>query len=313
MVPSFAPDAGTWRPPNRPKMLVSWDHRPARQPRGPAAWILAAYPFSPVRRPIRVYWAGGPPCYAMCAIDALGMSAMLGRPVTITAAEPDSGRIITVEADRGRACWSPRTAVVFAGSAGDGCSSADPSCGYISFFTTAKAARQWARNHPEVTGTVLRRRVALSGIGHAGVRESPAAVPRCRRRSSRRRHRLPGSTGRSPSPPAAQRVRPSWDTCSASASARTHFRRSSAAVLIVGVAIVPRHDGIRRALVVHAGDGPARCDDFGALAESAPASRRRLPRQRCSSRRQCLWHRRSGNCRPAVGHGLAHLRGHRLG
>jgi hypothetical protein len=35
----------------------------------------------------------------MCAIDALGMSAMLGRPVTITAAEPDTGGISTVHAE----------------------------------------------------------------------------------------------------------------------------------------------------------------------------------------------------------------------
>jgi hypothetical protein len=34
----------------------------------------------------------------MCAIDALGMSAMLSHPVTITAAEPGTGRTITVEA-----------------------------------------------------------------------------------------------------------------------------------------------------------------------------------------------------------------------
>ncbi len=65
--------------------------------------IRGAYPFSPVRTPIRVSWAGGPVAYAMCAIDALGMSAMLGRPVTITAAEPGTGRIITVHADGGRA------------------------------------------------------------------------------------------------------------------------------------------------------------------------------------------------------------------
>src|SRR5262249_20178920 len=37
--------------------------------------IRAAYPFSPVATPIRVSWAGGPDAYAMCAIDALGMSA----------------------------------------------------------------------------------------------------------------------------------------------------------------------------------------------------------------------------------------------
>jgi hypothetical protein len=83
----------------------------------PAGEIRAAYPFSPVRTPVRVSWAGGPAAYAMCAIDALGMSVMLGRPVTITAAELDTGRIITVHADGSRARWHPRTAVVFAGSA----------------------------------------------------------------------------------------------------------------------------------------------------------------------------------------------------
>jgi hypothetical protein len=33
--------------------------------------IRAAYPFSPIRTPIRVSWASGPAAYAMCAIDAL--------------------------------------------------------------------------------------------------------------------------------------------------------------------------------------------------------------------------------------------------
>lgn len=76
----------------------------------------------------------------MCAIDAFGMSAMLGRPVTITAAEPGTGRVITAHADGARARWHPRTAVVFAGSAGDdaSCPSADRACGYINFFATAR-------------------------------------------------------------------------------------------------------------------------------------------------------------------------------
>lgn len=54
--------------------------------------IRAAYPFSPSPTPIQVTWEGGPRVYAMCAIDALGISAMLDRPVTITAREPGSGR-----------------------------------------------------------------------------------------------------------------------------------------------------------------------------------------------------------------------------
>ncbi len=132
--------------------------------------IRAAYPFSPVATPIRVSWAGSPAAYAMCAIDALGVSAMLGLPVTITAAEPGTGRIITVHAVGSQARWHPRTAVVFAGSAGDVCrSAAERSCGYINFFASRRAARAWARRHPEVTGRLLTRQGALAiGIAEFG-------------------------------------------------------------------------------------------------------------------------------------------------
>lgn len=124
--------------------------------------IRAAYPFSAAPTPIRVSWAGGPRVHAMCAIDALGMSAMLGRPVTITAAQPGTSRNISITVDRDRARWKPRAAVVFAGAAcGAGGPAADRSCGYINFFTTASAARAWARRHPEVSGTVMRRDGAL--------------------------------------------------------------------------------------------------------------------------------------------------------
>jgi hypothetical protein len=132
--------------------------------------IRAAYPFSPVPTPIQVRWAGGPLTYAMCAIDALGISAMLGRPVTITAAEPGTGRVITVYADRDEARWDPRRAVVFAGATGDqGCLSVDRTCGYINFFTSAQAARAWVGHHPAITGTVLNQARALrEGVAEFG-------------------------------------------------------------------------------------------------------------------------------------------------
>ena len=132
--------------------------------------IRAAYPFSPVATPIRVSWAGGPDAYAMCAIDALGMSAMLGRPVEITAAEPGTGRVITVHAAGDRARWDPQTAMVYAGSAGNARGpSADRACSYIHFFATARAARAWARRQPEVTGRLLTQDAALrSGVAQFG-------------------------------------------------------------------------------------------------------------------------------------------------
>jgi hypothetical protein len=135
-----------------------------------AGEIRAAYPFSPSPTPIQVTWEGGPVTYAMCAIDALGISAMLGRPVTVTAAEPGTGRVITIHADRDRARWNPPGAVVFAGTNGAGCChAADRTCGYINFFTTARAARTWAHANPAVTGTVLRRAQALRrGVAEFG-------------------------------------------------------------------------------------------------------------------------------------------------
>jgi hypothetical protein len=81
-----------------------------------------------------------------------------------------AGRVITVRADGGQARWDPQTTVVFAGSAGDADSpSADCACGYINFFTTARAARAWARRHREVTGRLLTQDAALrSGIAQFG-------------------------------------------------------------------------------------------------------------------------------------------------
>jgi hypothetical protein len=82
--------------------------------------------------------------------------------------------------------------VVFAGSAGDaGRPSADCACGYINFFATARAARAWARRHPEVTGTLLTRQGALDiGIAEFGTLRS--------RRPRRSIVPLPAATSRSP-------------------------------------------------------------------------------------------------------------------
>jgi hypothetical protein len=136
---------------------------------GHAGEIRAAYPFSPFPTPIRVSWEGGPVTYAMCAIDALGISAMIGRPVTITAAEPGTGRVITVHADHDYARWDPPGAVVFDGATGGDSKAVDRTCGYINFFTTARAARTWARANPAVTGTVLGQARAVSkGVAEFG-------------------------------------------------------------------------------------------------------------------------------------------------
>lgn len=135
-----------------------------------AGEIRAAYPFSPTPTAYRVSWDGGPAVHAMCAVDALGVSAMLDRPVTVTATEPSTGAAVTVEVDRDSARWSPPSAVVFAGAAADACCpSVDRTCGHINLFTSAEAANAWAAAHPEVSGAVLDQAEALAcGVAEFG-------------------------------------------------------------------------------------------------------------------------------------------------
>lgn len=136
--------------------------------------IRAAYPFSPTPTPHRISWAGGPTVHAMCAVDALGMSAMLDRPVTITSTEPGSGATITVKVDHDHARWRPHTTVVLAGDTGqECCPSIDRTCGHINFFTGAAAAHAWSAERPDLTGTVLDQHHALA----LGVAEFAALLP----------------------------------------------------------------------------------------------------------------------------------------
>jgi len=110
----------------------------------------------------------------MCAIDALGIAAMLGKSVTISSAEPGTGDpiTVTVPAGKGRAVWEPATTVVFTGQQNTcgTCSppdaavpsvAADTCCRYINFFTTKQSAAACAGAHPEVTGQTLSQKDAL--------------------------------------------------------------------------------------------------------------------------------------------------------
>ncbi|MFI7676388.1 alkylmercury lyase family protein [Actinophytocola sp. NPDC049390] len=141
--------------------------------------IRAAYPFSPTPTRHRVTWDGGTGVHAMCAIDALGISAMLSVPVTVTSTEPDTNHEVTVQVDHNTARWHPTTAVVFAGTtAGACCPSVDRTCGHINFYTTADAAHDWATRHPEVTGVVLDQAQALTcGIAEFGALIRPLDQP----------------------------------------------------------------------------------------------------------------------------------------
>jgi len=117
--------------------------------------VRGAYPFSlrPTRH--RVAIDGRPAVWAMCAIDALGVTPMLGRPTTVTSPDPVSGQPITVRLTPTTAHWEPAGAVVFAGSRAGSGPAASTCCDAINFFASAHSAARWAVLHPEVRGTVL--------------------------------------------------------------------------------------------------------------------------------------------------------------
>jgi hypothetical protein len=143
-----------------------------------AGELRAAYPFSPIPTAHQVAISSGPTVYAMCAIDALGISAMLGRPATISSREPDTVEVITVEVDDDQATWHPPGAVVFAGFSSDSCDaqSVDRTCSSINFFGTADAATRWATGNPSITGSTLSQDQALA----AGITEFGAMMGRTR-------------------------------------------------------------------------------------------------------------------------------------
>jgi hypothetical protein len=137
----------------------------------PAGQIIAAYPFSAVPTGHRVQIAGEAAVFAMCAIDALGISAMTGRPAVIESADPSTGEPVTVNVDGATSTWNPATAVVYAGRTAGQCAgpSASVCCGYMNFFATQAAASAWAASHPDITGGILGQARALqTGIGIFG-------------------------------------------------------------------------------------------------------------------------------------------------
>jgi hypothetical protein len=117
---------------------------------------LVAYPFSGAPRGHRVQIDGEHWVEAMCAIDALGVAAMLERPIEVISRDPLSDGEVWVRIDpRDGAWWEPEQAVVLAGS----CSASGPSyrgcCSVLNFFESGEHALQYLLAHPEVTGHAI--------------------------------------------------------------------------------------------------------------------------------------------------------------
>ena len=120
-----------------------------------AGQVRVAYPFSATPTRHRVQLTDGAEVYAMCAVDALGMPAMLDTDAVISSSDPTSDQPVTVTVHAGRYGWEPATAVVFlSAAAGDG-PSADCCCNDLNFFTTRATAQAWSDAHPQVPGQIL--------------------------------------------------------------------------------------------------------------------------------------------------------------
>lgn len=92
--------------------------------------------------------------HAMCAIDALGVPAMLGHPGIVTSTDPATGSGVTVRVSGdGTLDVDPSDAVVLLGASGDG-GLAGSGCPVIDFYASADQARG-ALARPGMTGDVL--------------------------------------------------------------------------------------------------------------------------------------------------------------
>ncbi len=115
--------------------------------------VLVAYPFSARPRGHRVTIADGPTVEAMCAIDALGIAAMLNQPIDISSHDPLTGSEIRVRVSpRDGAAWEPETAVVLAGSSCCDGPSYSGCCDVLNFFESTDTADRYLREHEEVSG-----------------------------------------------------------------------------------------------------------------------------------------------------------------
>ena len=132
--------------------------------------VLVAYPFSGTPRGHRVLmdddrWVG-----AMCAIDALGIAAMLERPIEVFSRDPLSGGEVWVRIDPGDgAWWEPEQAVVLAGSACTDGPRFRSCCCLLNFFESGEHALQYLLAHSDVTGyTITLPEAIAAGAGIFG-------------------------------------------------------------------------------------------------------------------------------------------------
>lgn len=114
--------------------------------------VTVAYPFSARARRHEVT-IDGRVVQAMCAIDALGIAAMLAQRIEVRSHDPIDDSEIHVHASTGGAiAWQPETAVVLAGSSNCEGPSYRGCCDVLNFFASTENVQQYLRENTEVAG-----------------------------------------------------------------------------------------------------------------------------------------------------------------
>lgn len=117
--------------------------------------IRALYPFSVPASRHRVRVAAGPDVWAMCALDALGIPAMLGRAVGIDTTDPITAQAITVHVGLDGAVRGPDDSVMFLGRRGCLESAEQACCDLINFFGSRHSAARWAALNTDARGELM--------------------------------------------------------------------------------------------------------------------------------------------------------------
>ena len=116
------------------------------------ARVMLAYPFSSAPTVFTVLLADGRERYAVCAIDALGIAAMLGQPVTIRSRCHHCREPLEIDV-RPNGPIGGADIMVWVGERGDVRKKACASfCMTLNFFRSEEHLRSWWEAHPDVPG-----------------------------------------------------------------------------------------------------------------------------------------------------------------
>lgn len=124
--------------------------------------ISSAYPFSSTPTAHQVKLEDGGQAYALCAVDALGVSSMLGIPASIKSSCFQCGGDIDISINGGSVLGVAPSDIAVWLSTTDGCGcTAETMCPLINFFCSAEHLNEWRQANPEEQGFVLDLNQAL--------------------------------------------------------------------------------------------------------------------------------------------------------